>query len=73
MYRDVADVKAHTTKSREVALAIEVMDEGKLEFRRCSRNVWGILSRQTFTNVFHQHASMRGMKAGPVRKLLNLS
>ena len=32
MYRDVADVNAHTTESREVALAIEVMDEGKLEF-----------------------------------------
>ena len=32
MYQDVADIKAHTTESREVALAIEVMDEGKLEF-----------------------------------------
>ena len=32
MYQDVADIKAHTTESQEVALAIEVMDEGKLEF-----------------------------------------
>ena len=32
MYQDVADIKAHALESREVALAIEVMDEGKLEF-----------------------------------------
>ncbi|KIJ98007.1 hypothetical protein K443DRAFT_36371, partial [Laccaria amethystina LaAM-08-1] len=32
VYRDIADANAHSAESLEVALAIEVLDEGKLEF-----------------------------------------
>ncbi|KIK09593.1 hypothetical protein K443DRAFT_390858 [Laccaria amethystina LaAM-08-1] len=40
-HRDVADTNARTTESLEVALAIEVMDEGKLEFSQLFKECLG--------------------------------